>query len=73
MGDRIHMTTKIEYMKKRDINFNEENASQSAIAELKKHKEDDNLVVKISINSPVYIEAVAPLTKEGIISICKED
>ena len=66
-------TTKIEYMKKKDVNFNDENASQQAIAALNEARDNDNLVVKISINSPVYIEAVAPLTKEGILSICREE
>ncbi len=63
---------KIEYMKRKEINFDEKNASSEAIAVIKKAGAEDNLVLKISINSPVYIEAAAPLTTEGIISICKE-
>lgn len=63
--------TKIEYMKKKDINFNEENTTPKAIAVINGAEENDNLILRISINSPVLIEDAAPLTKEGIISICK--
>jgi len=64
---------KIEYMKKKDINLDSENASPKARAVIDKATDDENLILKIGINSPVYIEDAAPLTKEGIISICKGD
>ncbi len=66
-------TTKIEYMKKKNINFNEENTTPKARAFLESAGEEDDLIVRISINSPVLIEDVAPLTKAGILSICKEE
>lgn len=76
MEVKMHMETKsmkIEYMKKKDINFDEKNTSPKAKAVIDDAKADDNLVLKISINSPVFIEDAAPLTTEGIISICKEE
>ncbi len=71
--DMANKFTKIEYMKKKDINFNEENTTPKAIAVINGVGEDENLILKISINSPVLIEDAAPLTKEGILSICKEE
>jgi len=64
---------KVEYMKKKEINFNAENASKKAVAVLEKAGDEENLVLKVSINSPVYIEDAAPLTPDGILSICKEE
>ena len=62
---------KIEYMKKNQINL-EGGASDKAKSIIEKAREDDNLILRVSINSPVFIEDAAPLTKEGIVSICKE-
>ncbi len=64
---------KIEYMKKKDINFDDQNTSPKARAIIENAGEEDNLILKISINSPVFIKDAAPLTKEGILSICKEE
>ena len=60
-------------MKKKDINFSVENTSTKAKEIIDGVGENDNLILKISINSPVFIEDAAPLTKEGILSICRED
>ncbi|MEK6897859.1 MAG: hypothetical protein AABX28_00710 [Nanoarchaeota archaeon] len=64
---------KIEYMKRKEINFDEKNTSIKARAVIEKAGQNDNLILKVSINSPVFIEDAAPLTTEGILSICKED
>lgn len=62
---------KIEYMKKKEINLEAGNASDKARAAIEAAGADDNLILNVSINSPVFIEDAAPLTKEGILSICK--
>ena len=62
---------KIEYMKKKEINLEAGNASAKARAAIQAAKSEDNLILKVSINSPVFIEDAAPLTREGILSICK--
>lgn len=62
---------KIEYMKKKEINL-DGGISEKAKAILDNAGEDDNLILRVSINSPVFIEDAAPLTKEGIVAICKE-
>ena len=65
--------TKVEYMKKSEINFDEQNTSQKARAVIDSAGDNDKLILKVSINSPVFIEDAAPLTPEGMLSICKED
>jgi len=65
--------TKIEYMKKKEINFDDSNTTPKAKAAIESVGAEDNLILKVSINSPVFIEAAAPLTPEGITSICKEE
>lgn len=62
---------KIEYMKRKEINLESGNASAKARAAIESAGSEDNLILKVSINSPVFIEDAAPLTKEGILSICK--
>jgi len=62
---------KIEYMKRKEINL-EGGVSERAKAVIEGAREDDNLILRVSINSPVFIEDAAPLTKEGIVSICKK-
>ena len=64
---------KIEYMKRKEINLGASNASPKARTAIESAKDDDNLILKVSINSPVFIEDAAPLTKEGILSICKQE
>lgn len=64
---------KIEYMKKKEINLGDRNASARARAVIEEAGAEDNLILRVSINSPVFIEDAAPLTKEGIISICREE
>lgn len=64
---------KIEYMKRKEINLEDGNASAKARAAIEGAGAEDNLILKVSINSPVYIEDAAPLTKDGILSICKQD
>ena len=70
--DRNDKVTKVEYMKKKEINFDKDNTSEEAKKVLDAADDDDKLILKVSINSPVFIEAVAPLTPEGMLSICKE-
>jgi hypothetical protein len=64
---------KIEYMKKKEINLEAGNASPKARAAIEAAGAEDNLILKVSIDSPVFIEDAAPLTQEGIISICKKE
>jgi len=64
---------KVEYMKKKEINFDEKNTSQKAKSVIDGAGDEDKLILKVSINSPVFIENAAPLTSEGMLSICKED
>ena len=52
--------------------FNFIKVSVSRISGLDNAGEDDNLILRVSINSHVFIEDAAPLTKEGIVAICKE-
>ncbi|MGA2130448.1 MAG: hypothetical protein ABSG05_02430 [Candidatus Pacearchaeota archaeon] len=65
--------TKIEYMKRKEINLDAGNASPKARAIIEATGAEDNLILRISINSPVFIEDAAPLTAEGITSICQEN
>lgn len=65
--------TKVEYMKKKEINFNDSNTSEKAREVIANAGAEDKLILKVSINSPVFIEDAAPLTPEGMLSICKEE
>ena len=63
---------KIEYMKRKDVNLELNNASTEARAVLEIANPEDNLILKISINNAsVYIEDVAPLTLEGIRKVVR--
>jgi hypothetical protein len=61
---------KIEYVKKGKINLTSENVSEPARALIESVGSDENLVLRLRINSPVYIEAAAKLTPEGIKEVC---
>lgn len=65
--------TKIEYIKKGDVNLTADNVSQQAKSVIDEANNSDSLVLRVTINSPVYIEAAAPLTSEGIKSVCVVD
>lgn len=60
---------KIGYFKKSNLDFTKFRIEPKAKAVLDGIPEDGNIVVRVRINSPVVIEAVAPLTKEGIREI----
>ena len=62
--------TKIEYTKKNKINLTADNASPEAKSIIESVGDSDSLVLRVRINSPVFIEAAAPLTSEGIKSVC---
>ena len=62
--------TKIEYVKKNKINLTADNASDEAKRGIHSDNDSDSLVLRVRINSPVFIEAAAPLTHEGIKSVC---
>ncbi len=68
----VNKFTKIEYMKKKEINFNDSNTSPNAMAVINAAGDEDKLILKVSVNSPVFIDSAAPLTPEGMLSICKE-
>ena len=44
-------TSKIEFMKKEEINFNESNTSDKAKEIIESAADEDNLILKITINS----------------------
>lgn len=60
---------KIAYFKKSNLDFTKFSVEPKAKADLDAIPEDGNLIIKLRINSPAVIEAVAPLTKEGIKKI----
>ena len=62
--------TKIEYTKKEKINLTADNVSQEAREIIESAGDSESLVLRVRINSPVFIEAAAPLTSEGITSVC---
>ena len=64
---------KIQYVKKRDITLTDENVSPEARTVIARAGDEDVLTLRIRINSPVYIEAAAPLTIEGIKEVCNVD
>ena len=63
---------KIEYMRKDAINLTGSNASFNAKQIIESAKPEEVLALRITINSPVYIEAASKLTPEGIREICKD-
>ena len=65
--------TKIEYTKKNKINLTGDNVSETAKKVIESANDSDSLVLRVRINSPVFIEAAAPLTSEGIKSVCTID
>lgn len=65
--------TKIEYTKKNKINLTDDNASPEAREVISSANDSDSLVLRVRINSPVFIEAAAPLTSKGIKSICSNN
>ena len=67
---------KIEYFKKSALDLTKfSEIAPEAMAEINKVSVDGTLVVRLGINSPVVIEAAAPLTLEGIrkVSTLKEE
>lgn len=68
----VNKFTKIEYMKKKEINFDANNTSEKAMAVIAAAGDEDKLILKVSVNSPVHIDSAAPLTSEGMLSICQE-
>ena len=61
---------KIEYTKKEKINLTADNVSDEARAVIDGAGESESLVLRVRINTPVFIEAAAPLNSEGIKSVC---
>ena len=61
---------KIEYIKRNQINLTSENVSIPARDLINSVDNNENLVLRVRINSPVYIEAAAKLTSEGIKEVC---
>ncbi len=62
--------TKIEYTKKDKISLTADNVTDEARRVIDSAGDSDSLVLRVTINSPVFIEAAAPLTSEGIKSVC---
>jgi len=63
---------KIIYMKKKNIDLSQYEASKDALSTIETAGLEENLVLRLKINSPVFIEAAAPLTKEGIETITSQ-
>ena len=61
---------KIEYTKKSKINLTADNVSDEARAVIAGAGENESLVLRVRINTPVFIEAAAPLNSEGIKAVC---
>jgi len=61
---------KIQYLKKSEITLTESNATPEAKEVIAMANNDEVLALRIKINSPVFIEAAAHLTKEGIREVC---
>ncbi len=61
---------KIEYTKKEKINLTADNVSNEARAVIDGAGESESLVLRVRINTPVFIEAAAPLNSDGIKSVC---
>ena len=62
---------KIEYTTREKLSLNKENVSQEAREIIEKATKDQPLVLRVRVNSPVYIEKAAILTAEGIKEVCK--
>ncbi len=62
---------KIEYVKKENINLSSTNVSVIARQVIESANNGEVLVLRLRINSPVYVEAAAKLTPEGIREICR--
>ena len=62
---------KIIYIKRKNIDLSSYKASAEAMKAIDSVGFEDNLVLRLTINSPVFIEAAEPLTKEGIEKITK--
>lgn len=61
---------KIEYTKKNKVNLTSDNVSEQARAVIAAAGENESLVLRVRINTPVFIEAAAPLNSEGIKAVC---
>lgn len=61
---------RIEYTKKNKLNLTADNISDDARAKIARLGDEDNVVLRVRVNSPVFIEAAAPLTSEGIKEVC---
>lgn len=57
---------KVEYMIKEKIHLTDDNATPEAKAVIEGAPPNSPLVLRVTINTPVFIEAAAPLTPEGI-------
>ena len=62
---------KINYMKKKNLKLTEHNVSPDARKIIEQAGEEDSLVLRLKVNSQAYIEAAAPLTKEGIKEVAE--
>ena len=59
----------IRYMKKKDLTLTEDNSSAELRDRLSSIEPDSNLVVKLRINSPVYVEEALILNRDNIHKI----
>lgn len=64
---------KVEYTTKEKIHLTEDNVSPEARAVIESALANTPLVLRVSINTPVFIEAAALLTSDGITEVCKFD
>lgn len=59
----------IRYMKKKNLNLTSDNSSEVLRERINKLDNNVNLVVRLSVNSPVYVEDALILNRESIQKI----
>jgi hypothetical protein len=61
----------IRYMKKKNINLTPKNSSEELRNRLNSINGDKNMVVRLRVNSPVFVEEVLIYNRENIKEIVK--
>ena len=62
----------IRYMKKKNLNLNDSNSSAELRDRITSLNDDVNLVVRLKVNSPVYVEEALELSRENIKKISED-
>ena len=59
----------VRYMKKKDLDLTNDNSSPELRQRLSGVEDDSNIVVRLRVNSPVYVEEALVLNTENIQKI----